>query len=290
MARLLVRKRGEKAQGLPLAEESRGARGEAEAKKTAAPEGPTLAQIVGRKPTAREEKGQTPIGELTQAEVSGIISRWRHLYKLTTLRRMVSQLRWPLQQHNPRIRLPRLPAAPVRGVTATPAEIEGAVRAATPGLKLALILAADSGLRYSEILSLRPHHWKPASHTITFKGKGDYERTVPVSARAEALFSVLTGTEPFIQQLHPHKNHSTINRQWNRLRRKLGMERINIHDLRRTIATRLYTDTKDLRAPQALLGHKTLSSTIRYLAPIGEPALQQILSELIRPFKGERTP
>ena len=290
MAGFLVREREAKAQGIRQ-KSRRATLGEsARRKKITAPAEPTLAQILGRKPVEREEKAHAPLSALTQGDVSSIIGRWRGRYALNTVRKMVSAIKAPLREANPYIRLPRLPSPPLRGVTATPEEAERAITAAAPALKLMLMLAYDSGLRYSECLSLTRHNWNAEAHTITFEGKGGYTRTVPVSARTEAIFSVLTDTNrEFIQQLQEHKQHYTLNRQWARLRRALGMSHINIHDFRRTIATRLYAQSKDLRAPQALLGHKWLSSTIRYIAPIGEPALRDLLNDLIRPYKPRYT-
>jgi integrase len=292
LARLRHHQRRPNPQGIPDAQSGEGLGKSERSKKIAASGSPSLAQLVGRRPVAREENGRTPVAQLTAPEIAGIIARWRATYKLNTVRKMLAQIRQPLRQHNPSIQLPRLPVPPIRGVTAQPAEAERAITAARPALKLMLILALDSGLRYSEALDLGPGNWNSAGHSITFEGKGGYTRTVPVSERAEAIFSVLTDTTPFIQQLQPHRCPTTLHNQWCRLRKKLGLQHLNIHDFRRTIATRLYAQSKDLRAPQALLGHKWLSSTIRYIAPIGDAALKAQLEELIRPYKGkkEKTP
>ncbi|MGH9677063.1 MAG: tyrosine-type recombinase/integrase, partial [Candidatus Acidiferrum sp.] len=64
------------------------------------------------------------------------------------------------------------------------------------------------------------------------------------------------------------------------------------HDLRRTAATILYAATKDLRVPQQLLGHKDLSSTLSYLAPLA-PDEARRYAQLLRfdkfhPKEGEK--
>ena len=103
----------------------------------------------------------------------------------------MSTIRQPLRVHNPAILLPRLPTPPIRGVVATPEEVERAIQAAPPALKLMLILAHDSALRYAEAASISRLNWNRESHSITFKGKGGYTRTVPVSVRAEHFFELL---------------------------------------------------------------------------------------------------
>lgn len=282
----MVRRKNESAQSLPLQSGS-AAHGEgAPRKKILAPREPTLAQILRRTPVRDEPQADAPLSQLTQTQVAALIARWRVRYAIATVRKHVSAIRAPLREFNPVIRLPRLPTPPLRGVTATAEEAERAIQAARPALKLLIILAYDSGLRYAEAESISRQNWNPETHCITFVGKGGYTRTVPVSTRAEALFSVLTDTNlEFVQQLQPHKSAQTLRLQWHFLRKKLGMRHINLHDFRRTIATRLYAQTKDLRAPQELLGHKWLHSTIRYLAPLGDQKLRSILNDLIRPYK-----
>jgi integrase len=57
-----------------------------------------------------------------------------------------------------------------------------------------------------------------------------------------------------------------LRRSFIRLKEKCGITRsLKPHDLRRTTATRVYKNTKDLRLVQALLGHSDLGSTFWYL-------------------------
>jgi len=46
------------------------------------------------------------------------------------------------------------------------------------------------------------------------------------------------------------------------------------HSLRRTKVTRIYRRTKNLRAVQLLLGHKSLESTVKYLGIEVDDALE----------------
>ena len=54
----------------------------------------------------------------------------------------------------------------------------------------------------------------------------------------------------------------------------LGPESYGTRSLRRTKATLIYRQTKNLRAVQLLLGHSTLESTVCYLGIEGDDALE----------------
>lgn len=46
--------------------------------------------------------------------------------------------------------------------------------------------------------------------------------------------------------------------------RRAGVKDVRMHDLRHTLATRLYRETKDLQAVQKVLGHSIITTTTRY--------------------------
>lgn len=63
---------------------------------------------------------------------------------------------------------------------------------------------------------------------------------------------------------------------------------LRTHDLRRTMATALYDQTKDLRAVQAFLGHKSLLSTVTYIAPHDPGQLKKLLTSAEIPLSMQR--
>lgn len=75
----------------------------------------------------------------------------------------------------------------------------------------------------------------------------------------------------------------TIGSAFHRLLDSIGITRkLTPHDLRRTTAVKLYEATRDARDVQALLGHRSLASTIWYLdhdlRPVSRANLELIKS------------
>jgi integrase/recombinase XerD len=143
--------------------------------------------------------------------------------------------------------------------------------------KAMLTLMYASGLRASEVVSLRLENVDPDAGFLRVFGKGRKERVVPV---ADAALAVL---KEYIETVRPgfRKRRATnvlflsrlgraITRQtlWNRIRRwalAAGIqERISPHVLRHSFAGHLLAGGADLRAVQAMLGHADIATTQIY--------------------------
>jgi site-specific recombinase XerD len=75
-----------------------------------------------------------------------------------------------------------------------------------------------------------------------------------------------------------------LRRCFARLRLRAGIgRRITPHDLRRTTAVAMLESTADIRDVQALLGHRTLNSTIWYLDHDLRPVKRSVLELIKRP-------
>ncbi len=133
-----------------------------------------------------------------------------------------------------------------------------------------------TGLRVSELVTLRLSQVDRQAMLVRVIGKGDKERLVPFGEVAEEWLQrwltcrrqlPKTGASPW---LFPGRNDRAMSRQnfWQRLvryARRAGLRQIpSPHTLRHAFATHLLNHGADLRAVQMLLGHANISTTEIY--------------------------
>lgn len=139
-------------------------------------------------------------------------------------------------------------------------------------------LMITAGLAPVEIARLLPKHWQQGALFVQGRGKGagGASRSVPLSTAAtEALkaFSAWRGWErpPSKQfyrlferaRLRVAKDPLVIDEE---LRERLRtVDAINAYDLRHSYATKLYAETGDAHAAAYVLGHRSTSTTARYI-------------------------
>ena len=150
-------------------------------------------------------------------------------------------------------------------------------------------LAVDSKLRASDLVRLRLSDLATSGHvssraTILQKKTGrpvQFEITPRTRDAVEAWIGeakIKTSSYLFPSRLHSSLHLST--RQYARLVESwvsvVGLDRslYGTHSLRRTKASLIYRQTKNLRAIQLLLGHAKLESTVRYLGIEIDDALE----------------
>jgi integrase len=182
-----------------------------------------------------------------------------------------------------------------RNVTITPEERDALLTNAEPWLRLMLMLCEDTAIRSGTAQQLGPRQYDPARRALTFTTKMGERLTLPVTdAIAQLLADCdLSDPAPFIRQLWRklHKDHASkddkqphprYNAQFVKLRHALGITRkLTFHDLRRTAAVGMYRLTRDLREVQALLGHRSMQSTVWYLDHDLNP-VQRTTLELVK--------
>ena len=155
-------------------------------------------------------------------------------------------------------------------------------------------LAIDSKLRACDLLSLRVSD-------ISSDGQVNRRATIlQQKTRSPVQFEITSGSrrsiEAWIDAAHlsntgflfPSRHQSSQHlslRQYSRILGKwvrtagLDSTMYGTHSMRRTKATLIYRQTKNIRAVQLLLGHSKLESTVRYLGVDIDDALE--LSEQI---------
>ena len=138
-----------------------------------------------------------------------------------------------------------------------------------------LELLYASGLRVSELVSLKPESANLQDGWVRVLGKGNKERLVPVHARALACLRVyLSEREKRFKtpaaELFLGRSGRRLSRVqfWRRLRElgeRAGIKtRLHPHLLRHTFATHLLQGGADLRSVQEMLGHADLATTQIY--------------------------
>ena len=137
-----------------------------------------------------------------------------------------------------------------------------------------LELLYSSGLRVSELNSIKTGDTDLTSSFLKVLGKGGVERMVPIGSKAiDAIKSYLekrTELTPKVDYLFINSRGGRLSvRSIARMVKKYANlsgipKNISPHVLRHTFATHLLGSGADLRAIQEMLGHKTLSTTQRY--------------------------
>lgn len=144
-----------------------------------------------------------------------------------------------------------------------------------------LTIALNSGMRRGEILNLR---WAQVDfqgrlvHVI--KTKRNKNRVVPMN---ESLFRALQGLRNEARGddwVYPYRNVSGV---FEAARKKAGLLGLRLHDLRHTFATRLIHAGVDVFTVQKILGHSTITMTMRYVHSF-EPEMRAAVARLDEKF------
>ncbi len=196
--------------------------------------------------------------------------------------------------------MPKLPAPPKVGrhvVTPPSAEEVALLLAAThPAARLALLIAADAGLRAGEIRGLR---WGDVDldadelvvRRALYDGEADtpksgHQRMVPLTPRLAAALRAARGPgEPDPEAPAAPSSRGTPWGEWSlrtAFRRavvKAGLPKARLHDLRHFFVTRCFQAGVDASTVQALAGHAQLAVTARY-AHVGDEANRRAIARL----------
>ena len=165
------------------------------------------------------------------------------------------------------------------------AEVERLMEAASarpglPGLQMraALELLYSTGLRVTELLSLRRASLQRAPETLIVRGKGGRERTVLVSSAAHAaVAALLAGAADSPYVFAGRDPRQPLTRQALALALKaaalaagLDPARVSPHVLRHSFASHMLARGADLRTLQVLLGHADINTTQIYTHVLAE--------------------
>nr|WP_027253111.1 site-specific tyrosine recombinase XerD [Photobacterium halotolerans] len=144
--------------------------------------------------------------------------------------------------------------------------------------KAMLELLYATGLRVTELVSLRMDNVSLRQGVVRVTGKGDKERLVPMGEEAmEWIETFLVQGRPYLlgevssDVLFPSKRARQMTRQtfWHRIKHYavlagIDADTLSPHVMRHAFATHLLNYGADLRVVQMLLGHSDLSTTQIY--------------------------
>jgi integrase/recombinase XerD len=228
------------------------------------------------------------LGSATTDELSRLGAEWSELAPSTVARRSAALRRFfgflvddGLREDDPSAALPRprfeRPLPRILDETEIQRMFEAAEDRASSGesaaiRNLALLeLLYGSGLRATELVSLPRGSVRAGQPFLMVRGKGDKERLVPISTRADAaVHSWLDHVPRDALWLFPSgKRHLSRVRLFQLVRAMaadagISPERVSPHVLRHAFATHLLSGGADLRVLQSLLGHADIATTQIY--------------------------
>ncbi|MGC9417974.1 MAG: tyrosine-type recombinase/integrase [Rhodovulum sp.] len=139
----------------------------------------------------------------------------------------------------------------------------------------AILLLIYTGCRLNEILTLRWDY--VTSHHLELPDSKTGRRRIPLPREAHDLLMELPREEgnPFVI-LGGVDGQPLVNLQkpWRRIRARAGIEDVRIHDLRHTYASVAMKDGIDPFTLKEIMGHKNLTTTLRY-AHLADEAVQR---------------
>jgi len=173
--------------------------------------------------------------------------------------------------------VPRVHQPQPRTSIATDDERRQILDAASPRLRFFLLLCADLGLRHRTAARINLANYNPELHALSFYTKGNVHQTLPVTGELRRILEAIPRTAdrhtPIANLLPRNKREQTtgpnprFTKQWTALKSRVGIRAdLRVHDLRRTLAEDVWNATHDIRAVQAQLGHRSPTTTARYLA------------------------
>ncbi|MBF9233324.1 site-specific integrase [Microvirga alba] len=136
-----------------------------------------------------------------------------------------------------------------------------------------ILLAVETGMRRGELLSVRWRDVDVERRTVKLAHtKNGDPRTVPLSPRALEVLSSLVRTE---ERVFPIKANA-LRLAWGRLRKRVGMEDLRLHDLRHEAVSRFFEH--GLSTPEVALisGHRDPRMLFRYAHPRPEDIAQKL--------------
>ena len=164
-------------------------------------------------------------------------------------------------------------------------ECQALVQACLPHLKSIVVTALNTGMRKEEVLSLRWDKHVDLKHGFILLDttKSGERREIPINEALRQTLQALVRRvdSPYVFTGANGKRFLDVKRAFHSACQRADIKDFTFHDLRHTFASHLVMAGVDLPTVKELLGHKTLSMTLRYahLAPSHKVKAVAVLGE-----------
>ncbi|MFQ5780214.1 MAG: tyrosine-type recombinase/integrase [Nitrospiria bacterium] len=152
-------------------------------------------------------------------------------------------------------------------------ECRNLLKAACPHLKAILLTALNTGMRKEEILSLEWEKHVDLKHGFILLDvtKNGERREIPINEPLRKVLQAMVRRvgSPYVFTNRKGRRFKDIKTSFKTACTRAKIKDFRFHDLRHTFASHLVMAGADLTTVKELLGHKTLTMTLRYahLAP-----------------------
>jgi integrase len=192
--------------------------------------------------------------------------------ELECLRHMFNKaIEWKKAEHNPVRGMRFLKEPPAQWRILSREEEEHLIRASASHIRVAILLAANTGLRHGEVLALRKQDIDLKEDILTVvRGKGNKRRKVEINLRLKNALTEYLRTcqnEYLFFNERIGKPYTSLKTGFSAAIRRSGIGHCRFHDLRHLFGTRLVAAGVDLVTVQKLMGHASIETTLRYSHP-----------------------
>lgn len=148
--------------------------------------------------------------------------------------------------------------------------------ASPPHLRPIIVTALNTALRKSEILHLKWGNVDLVNRTITINAtntKSKKTKRIPLNSTMKEMLEtkkLITGNNEYVflnSRGKPFKDYNSIKNVFMNACKRANITGFRFHDLRHTSATRMLENGANVVAVSRILGHSTLSITMRYVHP-----------------------